>query len=376
MKQSNQAYAFEQFPEIAPAEIVPFEPPKVIDFLDKAKRKKNVTDKKQSQERIGVLLINLGTPDGTDYRSMRRYLKQFLSDSRVIETSRLIWYPILYGMILTRRPHKSGAKYARIWNKDLNESPLRTTTRNQAEKLQQRFDSRFIDVDWAMRYGTPSIEEVTNKMLARGCKHLLTFPLYPQYCAATTASCHDAFFDALKKQRFMPPLRSVPSYPDDACYIDALARHIKQHLSQTTPPEMIIASYHGLPQSYIERGDPYFQECERTTQALRQKLGMDETRLKMCFQSRFGREEWIKPYTDQTVISLAKQGVKSLAIVNPGFVADCLETIDEMGHEVAELFHAHGGKDFTLIPCLNDSPSGLDVLEHLVRRELAGWHEF
>jgi len=326
--------------------------------------------------RIGVLLVNLGTPDGTDYRSTRRYLKQFLVDRRVIEIPRLIWYPILYGMILTRRPHKSGAKYARIWNRELNESPLRTTTRNQAEKLQQRFDASLVDVAWAMRYGTPSIEEVMNKLLAHGCTRLLFFPLYPQYCAATTASCHDAFFDALKKHRFLPPIRSVPSYPDDVCYIDALACHIRQHLDGlASQPDVIIASYHGLPQSYIERGDPYVRECERTTQALRQRLGMDETRLKMCFQSRFGRAQWLQPYTDQTVIALAQQGIKSLCIVTPGFVADCLETLDEMGHEVSQLFKTHGGKNFTLIPCLNDSTPGIDVLEHLVRHELGNWHD-
>jgi len=323
-----------------------------------------------------VLLINLGTPQGTDYRSMRRYLKEFLSDKRVIEKSRLIWYPVLYGVILPRRPYKSAVKYNRIWDKVRDESPLRTITRSQAEKLQQRFKALPVEVDWAMRYGTPSIENVTTRMLARGCTRLLTFPLYPQYCAATTASCHDALFDTLKKQRFVPALRCVPSYPDDPVYIDALARHIEQHLAfLATPPQVLITSYHGLPQSYVARGDPYAEQCERTTHALRKRLGLDETRLKMCFQSRFGRMAWLQPYTDQTVSALAQQGVKSLAIVNPGFVADCLETIDEMGHEVAQIFLESGGETFTRIPCLNDSDAGLYVLEQLIHREIAGWHK-
>jgi len=324
--------------------------------------------------RIGVLLVNLGSPHATDYGSMRRYLRQFLSDRRIIETSPLLWYPILHGLILTNRPQKSGKKYRHIWNYAKNEPPLISFTRAQAEKLQQRLNHPLITVHWAMRYGAPSIESVCDKMLATGCEKLLFFPLYPQYSAATTGSTLDACFDALKKHRFIPAQRSMPSYPDDPTYIAALAASIKQALDRLSfTPQILLASYHGLPLSYSERGDPYFQECERTTHALTQALRLDNTTLLTCFQSRFGRAAWLQPYTDETVINLAREGVQSIAIVNPGFVSDCLETLDEIGHEVASLFREAGGKNFAHIPCLNDSDFGLDVLEDLVRRELSGW---
>jgi len=341
--------------------------------------------------KIGVMLINLGSPRGTDYGSLCRYLRQFLSDRRVIEISRLIWKPILYSVILPSRPQKSAQKYRRIWNYARSEPPLVTITRAQAEKLQQRLEhlpksvkhfsesisaknAPAIEVNWAMRYGEPSIEAVCHAMMADGCEKLLLFPLYPQYCAATTASTLDACFAALKKKRHVPALRSVPSYPDNPAYIEALSASIKAQLAQLSfVPQVLIASYHGLPVSYIKRGDPYAQECQRTTQALKQALGFDETQFIMGFQSRFGREEWLQPYTEETVIRLAREGVKSLAIVNPGFVADCLETLDEMGHEVAQIFRAHGGENFAHLACLNDSEAGIDVLETLIRREISGW---
>ncbi len=325
--------------------------------------------------KIGVLLLNLGTPDGTDYRSMRRYLAEFLSDRRVIETSRAIWYPVLYGIILTTRPGRSGANYARIWNREKDESPLRTISRGQAERLADTFrgDDRIV-VDWAMRYGTPDVESVLARLTAQGCERILAFPLYPQYAASTTATANDQLYKALMKLRHMPTVRSVPPYYDDPAYIDALARSIERHLA-TLPfePEVVVASYHGLPKSYCEKGDPYDRHCLETTRLLRERLGWSESRLITTFQSRFGREEWLQPYTDETVGKLAHDGVRSIAVVNPGFSADCLETLDEIGREVRDEFLHAGGANFSHIPCLNDSDEGMAVIEAVVRRELGGW---
>ncbi|MGN6467276.1 MAG: ferrochelatase [Rhizobiaceae bacterium] len=325
--------------------------------------------------RVGVLLVNLGTPEGTDKASMRRYLREFLSDRRVIEWPRAFWYPILYGIVLNTRPKKSGALYDLVWNRERNESPLRTITRSQAEKLAEslRGNDRVI-VDWAMRYGRPSIEEVTNGLIAQGCDRILMLPLYPQYSAATTATVNDKFFEALMKLRVQPAIRVVPPYYDEPAYIEALARSIEQHLATLDfEPEVVIASYHGIPQSYFKRGDPYHCHCMKTTRLLRQRLGWSEKKLISTFQSRFGPEEWLQPYTDKTVEKLAKEGVRSIAVFNPGFVADCLETLQEIAMEVAHAFREAGGEDFSHIPCLNDSPEGMTVIETLVKRELAGW---
>lgn len=326
------------------------------------------------ENKVGVLLINLGTPEGTDAKNVRNYLREFLSDRRVIEWPRLLWYPILYGIVLNVRPKKSGALYKRIWNNEKNESPLRTYTRAQAEKLAPVLQENGVEVDWAMRYGQPSVEKVLNRMVDAGCDRVLVFPLYPQYSATTTATVLDAVFDCLKKRRTVPAIRSVPPYCDDPVYIDALAKSVEKHLAQLSfVPEKIIASYHGVPQSYVQRGDPYPVECQRTTDALRNRLGMDKDKLLMTFQSRFGPEEWLQPYTDHTVEALAKEGIKSVAVFNPGFVADCLETVDEMGHEAAKTFLDNGGQNFAHIPCLNDSEDGMRVIETLVRKELQGW---
>nr|WP_082766341.1 ferrochelatase [Paramesorhizobium deserti] len=328
-----------------------------------------------AKPKVGVLLVNLGTPDGTDFANMRRYLGEFLSDRRVIEWPRAIWYPILYGIVLNTRPKKSGRNYERIWNKEKNESPLRTFTRSQAEKLSETLkDHPNVVVDWAMRYGQPSIEDVLTRLRKRGCQRIVMFPLYPQYSATTTATVNDKFFEALTKTRFMPAVRTVPSYEYEPVYIEALARSIEKHLA-TLPfePEVVIASYHGIPQSYAKRGDPYPSHCMATSRLLRERLGWDEKKLLTCFQSRFGPEEWLQPYTDETVERLAREGVKSIAVFNPGFVSDCLETLDEIGNEAAESFHEHGGINFSHIPCLNDSEEGMSVIETLVRRELQGW---
>ncbi|TPI80547.1 ferrochelatase [Mesorhizobium sp. B2-8-9] len=325
--------------------------------------------------KIGIMLVNLGTPDGTDFRPMWRYLREFLSDPRVIELNKAIWYPILYGLVLTTRPKKSGANYARIWNREMNESPLRTFTRAQGQKLAAALtDLPDVVVDWAMRYGNPSTASVTQKLVDQGCDRILTFPLYPQYSATTTATANDQLFRALMKIRRAPAIRSVPPYYDEPVYIDALARSIEQHLATLDfVPEVVIASYHGIPKPYSDKGDPYGMHCLETTRLLRARLGWGENKLITTFQSRFGAQEWLQPYTDVTVEKLAKNGVKSIAIVNPGFSVDCIETLDEIGREAAETFHHAGGENFAHIPCLNDSAEGMAVIEALARRELSGW---
>ncbi len=326
--------------------------------------------------RVGVLVINLGTPDGTDYWSMRRYLKEFLSDRRVIETNRLLWWPLLNGIILTTRPSKSGEAYASIWNKELDESPLRTITRSQSEKVAEAIGARFpnVIVDWAMRYGQPSIADRLQALKDQGCDRILLFALYPQYSAATSATVFDKAFDALKQMRWQPAIRTNPPYHDDPAYIDAVAQSLKASVAQLDwEPEVVIASYHGLPKEYFDKGDPYHCHCHKTTRLLREALGWDENRLKLTFQSRFGKAEWLQPYTDKTVEALAQSGVRNLAIITPGFASDCVETLEEIAMEVGEIFHENGGENFAAIPCLNDSDASIAMLDTLLTRELQGW---
>lgn len=327
------------------------------------------------QGKVGVLLSNLGTPDGTDYWSVWRYLREFLSDRRIIEAPRAIWYPILYGLVLTTRPQKTGANYASIWNRELDESPLRTISRAQAEKLAGIFaDEDRVVVDWGMRYGNPSIASAVDNLVRQGCDRIVMFPLYPQFSATTTATANDQLYRALMKIRHMPTVRSIPPYYDEPVYIDALARSVESHLATLDfEPEVIVASYHGIPKSYFEKGDPYHCHCVKTTRLLRERLGLGEKKLITTFQSLFGKAEWIKPYTEQTVRELAASGVKRIAIVNPGFSADCIETLEEIDGEVREVFMHAGGEKFTHIPCLNDTAEGMDVIEAMVRRELQGW---
>ena len=325
--------------------------------------------------KVGVLLVNLGTPDGTDYASMRRYLKEFLTDKRVIEWPKIAWYPILFGIVLNTRPGKVGKAYETIWNKERNESFLRTYTRSQAELMGKALaDHPDVIVDWAMRYGQPSIASRMEYLHKEGCERILVFPLYPQYAAATTATVNDKAFETLLKMRWQPALRTVPPYHDDPAYIDALAVSIEKHLATLDwEPERVLASFHGIPKSYFEKGDPYYCQCQKTARLLRDRLGWADGKLMVTFQSRFGPEEWLQPYTDKTVEKLAQEGVKRIAVLNPGFVSDCLETLEEIAEQAAESFVHNGGEKFAHIPCLNDTPEGMAVLEKVVRRELSGW---
>jgi ferrochelatase len=326
--------------------------------------------------RIGVLIVNLGTPDATDYWSMRRYLKEFLSDRRVIEENRLKWWLVLNLIILTVRPSRKGRDYDKIWNRERDESPLKTITRAQAEKLGGQLaprDAR-ITVDWAMRYGNPSIRSRLEALQHAGCDRILIVPLYPQYSAATSATVADKAFDALKTMRWQPAVRIAPPWHDDPVYIDAVAAALEAELAKLPfTPEVILASFHGVPKDYLTKGDPYHCHCQKTARLLRARLGLSEASFMLTFQSRFGTAEWLQPYTDMTVKALAERGVKNLAIVAPGFTADCLETLEELAGENAEIFHHHGGENFAAIPCLNDSAAGMEVIAHIVRRELRGW---
>jgi ferrochelatase len=326
--------------------------------------------------RIGVLLVNLGTPDATGYWAMRRYLKEFLSDPRVIEENRLKWWLVLNLIILTVRPGRKGRDYDKIWNKQRDESPLKTITRSQSDQLEEVLDKvdRRIRVDWAMRYGHPSIGSRLEALADQNCERILLVPLYPQYAAATTATVCDEAFRALTAMRFQPALRVAAPYYAEPAYIDALAGSLTAELAKLPfKPEVIIASFHGVPEDYVAKGDPYAKQCAETTRLLRQKLKLDEERLIMTFQSRFGKAEWVKPYTDATVKSLAERGKKNLAVITPGFAADCLETLEEIAMENAEIFKEAGGENFAAIPCLNDSPGGMAVIRDVVLRELKGW---
>jgi ferrochelatase len=326
-------------------------------------------------QRAGVLLVNLGTPDTADARGVRVYLKEFLSDPRVIEDQGLLWKAVLNGIILRVRPAKKARDYQKIWNTEKNESPLKTITRSQAEKLTEAIsDHDHVVVDWAMRYGNPSIRSRIDALTAQGCDRILVVPLYPQYSAATSATVCDEVFRVLAAMRAQPTLRVTPPYYDDPDYIEALAVSINAHLA-TLPfqPELIVASFHGMPQKYVDKGDPYQAQCVATTESLRKRMGLDASKLILTFQSRFGFDEWLQPYTDKTIEKLAKDGVKRIAVVTPGFSADCLETLEEIAQENAEIFKHNGGEQFSAIPCLNDSDPGMDVIRQLVLRELQGW---
>jgi ferrochelatase len=328
-----------------------------------------------SPERVGVLLVNLGTPDTADTRGVRVYLKEFLSDPRVIENQGLLWKLALNGIILRTRPARKARDYRKIWNTERDESPLKTITRAQSEKLAAAIsDHDHVVVDWAMRYGNPSIASRIDALMAQRCGRLLVVPLYPQYSAATSATVCDEVFRVLGKMRAQPTLRLTPPYYDDPDYIEALAASINAYLASLSfQPEIIVASFHGMPQKYVDKGDPYERQCIATTESLRKRMGLDASKLLLTFQSRFGFDEWLKPYTDKTIEKLAKEGVRRIAVVTPGFSADCLETLEEIAQENAEIFKHNGGEQFAFIPCLNDSDPGMDVIRQLVLRELQGW---
>jgi ferrochelatase len=325
--------------------------------------------------RVGVLLVNLGTPDTADAAGVRVYLKEFLSDPRVIENQGLIWKLVLNGIILRTRPKQKARDYQTIWNTERNESPLKTITRAQSDKLAAAIaDRAHVVVDWAMRYGNPSIKAGIDALMAQGCDRILVLPLYPQYSAATSATVCDEAFRVLTALRAQPTLRVTPPYYDEGFYIEALATSIEGHLAGLSfKPELIVASFHGMPREYVDKGDPYLEQCIATTALLRKRLGLDETKLLLTFQSRFGRAEWLQPYTDKTIEKLAQDGIKRIAVVMPGFAADCLETLEEIAGENAAIFKRNGGEQFAALPCLNDSEEGMDVIQQLVMRELQGW---
>jgi len=325
---------------------------------------------------IGVLLVNLGTPDAPDAAAVRRYLKEFLADPRVIEKRGLLWKLFLNGVILPIRSRRKARDYKRIWNTDKNESPFKTITRSQAEKLAGILQplGKHVIVDWAMRYANPPIASRLEALIARGCDRILVMPLYPQYAAATTATVADEVFRYLMGLRHQPALRIMPAYYDDPYYIEVLASSLKAELRALPfAPDVILLSYHGMPKECVIKGDPYEAQCARTTELLRAQLGLDEEKLMMTFQSRFGRARWIEPYTIKTVKALAKKGVKNLVVLTPGFSADCLETLEEIAVENAHVFKRYGGANFAAIPCLNDSEAGMLMIWQLAMRELKGW---
>ncbi|MEO1306018.1 MAG: ferrochelatase [Pseudomonadota bacterium] len=324
------------------------------------------------QGKVGVLLVNLGTPDGTDYWSMRRYLSEFLSDPRVIEVPMPIWQLILQGPILTFRPSKSGRAYKKIWTDE--GSPLLLYTKRQAERLNERIGSEKLIVDFAMNYGNPSIASRVEALKDQGCDRICVVPLYPQYSAATTASVCDRTFDALKRMRWQPAVRTAASFHDRDTYIEALSGSISKHLDGLDfQPERIIMSYHGIPKAYFDKGDPYHCHCHKTTRLVAEKLGWEDGFAITTFQSRFGPTEWLKPYTDHTLEELPEQGIKKVVVVSPAFISDCLETLEELAMEGEEEFLDAGGEAYSVVPCLNDTDAAIDVIEDVVRRETAGW---
>lgn len=322
------------------------------------------------QGRIGVLLVNLGTPEGTDASSVRRYLREFLSDRRVVDYPKALWWPVLNGVILNVRPKKTGAAYAKIWREESDESPLRYYTREQAMRLQDRLGDA-ARVDWAMRYGVPGIAGRLDALQAEGCDRILIVPLYPQYSATTTATVIDAAFAHLARKPWQPAIRTLPPFHDESAYIAALGESAKAHVGPQT--ERVILSFHGLPQRYFAAGDPYHCHCQKTARLLREAMGWSEAFAPVGFQSKFGPEKWLEPSTESLVRAAAAEGKKRVAVMAPAFVSDCIETLEEIGIGLAEIFEEAGGDALTAVPCLNLDPAFLDAVEALVRRELGGW---
>ncbi|MDB6182104.1 ferrochelatase [Paracoccus fistulariae] len=325
--------------------------------------------------KTGILIANLGTPDGYDYWSMRRYLNEFLSDKRVIDLPSWKWQPILQGIILTKRPFSSGENYKLIWNEEKGESPLMTITRDQTKALRARAAQEWGDqvmVDFCMRYGNPSTEEVLERMVKAGCRRIVFVPLYPQYAGATSATANDQLYRALMKQTWQPAVRTIDPYFDRPDYIAALADSVRRKLGDKTPSKLV-ASYHGMPKRYLMQGDPYHCQCQKTSRLLKEALGLEDGIIDTTFQSVFGREEWLRPYTVEHVAELAKQGHSDIAVISPAFASDCIETLEEINGEIRESFEHAGGKEFTYIPCLNDDPTHIEVIMNVVRENIGGW---
>ena len=327
--------------------------------------------------KVGILLANLGTPDNYDYWSMRRYLSEFLSDRRVIDYSPWKWQPLLQLVILSKRPFTSGAAYKSIWNHDAGESPLMTITKQQTAKVKDAMQARYGDavmVDYCMRYGNPSTQSKVAAMTAAGCQKILFFPLYPHYAGATSATANDAFFAALGKEKWQPAARTVQPYFDRPDYIEALATSIeKAYAKMETKPDKLLCSYHGVPLRYLMEGDPYHCQCQKTTRLLKERLGWDDTQIMTTFQSKFGPEEWLQPYTVEEVARQAEAGNKKIAVCAPAFSADCIETLEEINEEIKESFEHAGGEEFHYIPCLNDDALHIKALSNVIEENLQGW---
>ncbi|MHA7834291.1 MAG: ferrochelatase [Algiphilus sp.] len=329
----------------------------------------------EQQPRAGVLLVNLGTPDAPTASAIRRYLREFLSDERVVDLPRALWWPILNGFILPFRPRRLAHSYGSIWGED--GAPLLTHTRDLAHgvehALARRLGESKVPVYFAMRYGNPSVSDVIARAQADGVRRLVALPLYPQYSASTTASVMDAVFAALSDLRWMPELRSVHQYHDDPQYIAALADTVRAHWAAHGQGDHLLLSFHGIPKRYFESGDPYFCHCQKTARLLTEALDLHDTQYTVAFQSRFGREPWLQPYTDERIVQLAESGVKRLDAICPGFAADCLETLEEMDMQYAELFQASGGEALRYIPALNASRAHVDCIAALAEQQLSGW---
>jgi len=330
-----------------------------------------------ARPRVGVVLVNLGTPDATDYWSMRRYLSEFLSDKRVVDYPSWKWQPLLQLIILSRRPFKSGEAYRGIWNTEKNESPLLTITRDQTRKVAEGLKARHgeqVLVDFCMRYGNPSTDGVLRRLQAEGCERILFFPLYPQYASPTTATANDHAFRTLMKLKWQPAIRTVPAYFEHPAYLEALSNSVREaYAAAESAPEVLVASYHGVPKRFLMEGDPYHCQCQKTTRLLRERLGWAEGEIQTAFQSQFGPEEWVGPQTVDHVAELARQGRKHIAVISPAFSADCVETLEEINEEIRDSFLAAGGERFTYIHCLNDRDDHIRALLAIIDNELGGW---
>ena len=333
---------------------------------------------KVARGKTGILLANLGTPDHYSYWPMRRYLNEFLSDRRVIDYAPWKWQPLLQLVILTKRPFTSGEAYKSIWNHDKGESPLMTITKDQTAKFAALMAERHGDqvmVDFCMRYGNPSTESKVREMVKAGCERILFFPLYPQYAGATSATANDQFFRALMKETWQPASRTIEPYFDDPRYIDALAKSVEEAYGQLEKrPDILVVSYHGMPLRYLMQGDPYHCQCAKFTRLLKERLGWKDTDLVTTFQSKFGPEDWLQPYTVEEVARLAEEdGKKNIAVIAPAFSADCIETLEEINEEIKESFEEAGGEHFTYIPCLNDRDDHIQALADIATENLQGW---